>query len=528
MKSLAGFAAATFLLLSPLTTIHAAEPVDLAMQSRIREEGFRHSQVMDLASELMDGIGPRLTGSPNAKRANEWARTKLEQLGMKNAHLESWGPFGRGWTYDSVSVRMTSPDVAQLFAVPLAWSPSTSGVVHGRVVKVKLDTDADFEKQKGKLANAIVLLGDAPELHPQETAAMRRYDEKELAGLADYSVPGKPRMTPEEFAQRRVLRKKRLEFFANEKAAAVIEPGRSDLGGGTFGVQQSGSFKPGESVGVPWVAMSAEQYGRLARLTDKGTPVELDVDVKTRFYDDDPNAYNTIAEIPGSDKNGEVVMIGAHLDSWHAGTGATDNGAGVVATMEAMRILQSLGVTPRRTIRIALWTGEEEGLLGSKAYVAQHFGARPEPKDAAEKDLPSSMRKSTGPVVTKPEFAKISAYFNLDNGTGKIRGIYAQENAAVVPIFTAWLEPLHDLGATTVTMRNTGSTDHISFDDIGIPGFQFIQDPIEYDTRTHHTDFDVFERLQRDDLMQASVVMASFLWDAANRAEPMPRKYVRP
>jgi hypothetical protein len=516
-------AAALLLLATPL---FAAEPVDLAMQSRIRDEGFRRSQVMDLASELIDGIGPRLTGSPNAKRANYWARTKLEQLGLQNAHLESWGPFGRGWTYDSVSVRMTAPDVAQLVAIPAAWSPSTEGVVHGRAVKVKLESDADFEKQKGKLAGAIVLLGDMPEVKPQEKAAMERYDAKELADLADYATPGKPRLTREEYVQRRTLRRKRLEFFAAEKAAAVIEPGRGN-GGGTFIVQQSGSWKATEPTGVPWVVMSTEQYGRLARLADKNTPVELDLDVKTRFLDD-PTQYNTIAEIPGTDKNGEVVMVGAHLDSWHSGTGATDNAAGVVAAMEAVRIIQALGIAPRRTIRIALWTGEEQGLLGSHAYVAQHFGARPEPGDAAEKDLPSSLRKSTGLPVTKPEYGKISAYFNLDNGTGKIRGIYAQENAAVVPIFTAWLEPLRDLGATTVTMRNTGSTDHVSFDEIGIPGFQFIQDPIEYDTRTHHTDYDVFERLQRDDLMQASVVMASFLWDAANRPEPLPRKYVRP
>jgi carboxypeptidase Q len=503
-------------------TLPAADPVDLGMIGRIREEGFRHSQVMSLASDLTDGIGARLTGSPNARKANEWTRAKLEELGLKNAHLESW-EFGRGWSYDAATARMTSPDVVQLSVFPTAWSPSTNGVIRGKVVKVKLEADADYEKQKGKLAGLIVLLGDAPEMKTQDKAALSRLDEKELAGIADYAIPGKPRSTKEEYLQRRNLRRRRLAFFAEEKVLLVIEGGRGP-GGGTFNVQQSGSYKPGEDVGVPWVEMATEQYGRLARLADAGKNVEVEAEVRTRFYDDDPKQFNTIAEIPGTDKKDEVVMIGAHLDSWHAGTGATDNGAGVVAAMEAMRILQAIGVPPRRTIRIGLWTGEEQGLLGSQQYVVQHFGSRPEPTDPAEKDLPSSYRKPTGPFAAKPEQGKISAYFNLDNGTGKIRGIYAQSNAAVFPIFQAWLEPLKDLGATTVTMRDTGSTDHISFDSAGIPAFQFIQDPIEYDTRTHHTNVDTFERLQRDDLMQASVVMATFLWDAANRPELMPRK----
>jgi Zn-dependent M28 family amino/carboxypeptidase len=258
--------------------------------------------------------------------------------------------------------------------------------------------------------------------------------------------------------------------------------------------------------------MSTEHYNRLARLADMKKDFEVEVNVETKFYDDDQNAYNTVAEIPGTTKKDEVVMLGAHLDSWHSSTGATDNGAGSVVAMEAVRILKAIGIAPKRTIRIALWSGEEQGLLGSRAYVAQHFASRPEPT-GPEADLPSSMRRATGPLTLKPEHAKLAAYFNLDNGTGKVRGIYTQENAA-----------LRDLGVTTLTMRNTGGTDHLSFDAVGLPGFQFIQDEVEYESRTHHTNYDSFERLQREDLMQAAVVMATFVWEAANRPEMLPRK----
>jgi Zn-dependent M28 family amino/carboxypeptidase len=234
--------------------------------------------------------------------------------------------------------------------------------------------------------------------------------------------------------------------------------------------------------------------------------------------------YNTIAEIPGTDKKGEAVMLGAHMDSWHAGTGATDNAAGVAAMMEAVRILKTLDVRPRRTIRIALWSGEEQGLLGSRAYVRDHLASRPEPKDPAQQELPSFLRKPTGPLTVKPEHAKFSVYFNMDNGTGRIRGIYAQENAAVVPIFETWLKPLADLGATTVTMRNTMGTDHTSFDAVGLPGFQFIQDDVEYSARSHHSNADVYERLQREDLIQASIVIATFVYHTAMRDRLLPRK----
>lgn len=510
------------LLLFATTALFAADAPDLTMQTRIRQEGLRNSKVMEIASGLTDGIGARLTGSPNMKRANEWTRDKLTQFGLSNAHLESWGPFGRGWSYESCTVRMLAPDVVQMSAMPKAWSPGTNGPLRGKPVKVKLETTEDLQKQKGKLAGKIVMSSDpaTPKQHDQPD--FKRYDTKELTDIEQYDIAPRQRFTPEEGLRRRRFRRELAQFLQDEKAAAVIEEGRGDFG--TMIVQQSGSQKPDEPQGVPTVTLAAEQYDRIARLLDAGTEVDLELDMKTTIFDQDPNAYNTIAEIPGTDKKGEVVMLGAHLDSWHSGTGATDNGAGVAATMEAVRILKAIGIAPRRTIRIGLWSGEEQGLLGSRAYVAQHFGKRAEPKDPKQRDLPMSMRTEKTPLELKPEHARLSAYFNLDNGTGRIRGIYGQSNAAVRPIFESWIEAVKDLGVTAVTMRNTGSTDHVSFDEVGLPGFQFIQDQIEYNTRTHHTNYDTYERLQSEDLMQAAAVIATFVWEAANRPEMMPRK----
>jgi len=491
---------------------------DLAIQTRIRQEGFRNSKVMELAAGLTDTIGPRLTGSPNMKRANDWTVAKLTELGMSNAHAEPWGPFGRAWSYESCNVRMISPDVAQLWALPRAWSPSTNGVVRGTPVKVKIESVDDLEKQKGKLAGKIVMIGDVTPITDAPPAA--HYDEKQLADLGQYEIPA-ARAASDEFRRRTQFRRALNKFLVDEKVAVIIVPGRGEEG--TFLVQQSGSPKIDEPIGVPSISLETEHYGRIARLLDQKQNVEIEIDVKTTISEENAMSANTIAEIPGRDKDAGVVMLGAHLDSWHGGTGATDNAAGCAAMMEAMRIIKTLGIQPRRTIRIALWSGEEQGLLGSRAYVAQHFGTRPESNDPAEKDLPVAMRKKL-PLVLKPEHAKLSAYFNMDNGAGKIRGIYTQENAAVVPIFEAWLQPLRDLGATTVTMRNTTGTDHIAFDDAGLPGFQFIQDELEYESKTHHTTSDTFERLHREELMQASVVIATFVWEAANRPEPIPRK----
>jgi Zn-dependent M28 family amino/carboxypeptidase len=313
-------------------------------------------------------------------------------------------------------------------------------------------------------------------------------------------------------------------FILSEKPAVVIEGSRGD--NGLIFVGGSQAYKQGEPDGVPWLYMAAEHFNRIVRLVDRKVPVQIEVEVKSQFESGDGNSWNTIAEIPGTDKKDELVMTGAHIDSWHAGTGATDDGAGVAVTMEAMRILLSLGVKPRRTIRIGLWGGEEQGLLGSRAYATDHLGKREVPPRAqgADNGLPSFMRPEQGKLVLKPEQAKVSAYFNIDNGTGKLRGIYTQENSMVAPIFAAWGAPFRDLGFTTITNRNTGGTDHLSFDAVGVPGFQFIQDPVEYMSRTHHSNMDVYDRIQREDMMQASAILAAFLYDAAMRDDMMPRK----
>ncbi len=505
------------------------ESLDLSMITRIRQEGFRSSKVLEIESELTDGLGPRLTGSSSLKKANEWTRDEMTKWGLANAHLEAF-PFGRGWQLDSVSVRMTAPTVSSLYALPKAWTPGTNGVIKGEVVRLKATTVEELEKEKGKYTGKIVLVGETREIKPQSEAALKRYDDEKLKELGQYEVPatgigGMPgrTFTREELMKRFQFSRALQKFLAEEKVAATIEPSRGDAG--LIFVQGTNAYRPGEADGFPQLVMAYEHYGRIARLMERKVPVELELDVKAHFEDGDQNSYNTIAEIAGTDKKDEIVMVGGHLDSWHGGTGATDNAAGSAIAMEAMRILQSLGVKPRRTIRIGLWGGEEEGLLGSRGYVSEHFGKREEPP-ASPNALPSYMRseRELGPLTLKPEQAKISAYFNVDNGTGKLRGIYLQENAAVEPIMAAWAAPFRDLGMTTVSMRNTGGTDHLSFDAVGIPGFQFIQDPVEYDARTHHSNMDVYERIQRDDMMQASVILAAFLYDAAMRDEMLPRK----
>ena len=524
--------------LAPLAAIGRDEPVDYGMVSLIRDEAYNNSKVMDTLAQLTDVLGPRLTGSPAAKQANEWTRQQLATWGLASAHLEAFGPFGRGWSLQHASVHAVAPFAAPLIALPKAWTPGTEGPVRGKVVKAKLESEADLEKSKGTLAGKIVLIADGRELRGPDKPLFRRYDEQELHDLAQFETverrgalpaPGTPvagQPLDREAARKRFRFQKTLRtFLAAEKALASVEP--SDRDGGIVRVAGGGSRVKGEDPGVPALVMAAEHYNRLSRLLDRKMEVELEIDIKARFHDDDEMAYNTIAEIPGTDKQAEVVMLGAHLDSWHGGTGATDNAAGVAVGMEAVRILKALDVKPKRTIRIALWTGEEQGLLGSRAYAKEHFGSRPDPTDPEEKDLPSFLRPPpSGPLTVKPEHAKLSAYFNLDNGTGRIRGVYTQGNVAAVPIFEAWLRPFADLGAATITNRNTGGTDHQSFDGVGLPGFQFIQDEADYSTRTHHTNMDVYDRLQKEDMMQASAIMASFVYHAAMREERFPRKHM--
>jgi carboxypeptidase Q len=506
----------------------AQEKVDLDMISKIRYEGFRNSKIMEIASGLMDQIGPRLTGSPNAKRANEWTRDKLKEFGLVNSRLEAWEPFGRGWANEYTNVRMVSPDVATLIAYAKAWTPGTDGAVRGKVMRVRVSGPQDLAKYKGKLAGKILLMGDDPEVKPSAEPLAERYNEKSLADIEHYQIPSERNNALfAQFAQRARLQRQINKFLDEEKPLAIIDHSRGAIGGGTVFVQQGGSYKVGQTAGTPQITLATEHWTRLARILADKKEVELELNVKNTFYDG-PEAMtqnDTLAEIPGTDKKDEVVMLGAHLDSWHAGTGATDNGAGTVVMMEAVRILKALDVKPRRTIRIGLWTGEEQGLLGSQWYVAHHFGSRPESKDPDRKGDPTVLRRDTGPMSIKPgEQSKVSVYFNVDNGTGKIRGVYLQENAAAAPIFETWMKPFHDLGMDTLTMRTTGGTDHLSFDAVGIPGFQFIQDPIEYDTRTHHSNMDVYDRLQPEDLKQMAVIVASFVYMAAQRDQMFPRK----
>ncbi len=527
-------ATATVVAFAATSPAFSQEKVDYAAIQKIRDEALgSNSQVMETLRQLTDVIGPRLTGSPQLKTANEWTRKQLEDWGISNAHLESWGPFGRGWSFDRSSVTMVSPpgQAAPLIALPKAWTPGTSGPVRGKVIRPgRLESEADLEKWKGKLEGGILLIGEARELKAPDKNLFERYDAEELAKASQFEFP-RPRVVPgalpgapfdpQAFGRRFAFQKTLREFLAKEKVTATIEG--SGLDAAMVRIGGGGSREKGEEPGPTALVMAAEHFNRIARLTDKKIDVELEIDVKARFHDDDPNSYNTIAEIPGSDpvKKNEIVMVGAHLDSWHGATGATDNAAGSAVAMEVMRILKDM--KPKRTIRIGLWSGEEQGLLGSAAYVREHLGARPAPAPDA-RGLPSFMRPPAGPITLKADHAKFSSYFNLDNGTGKVRGVWAQQNAAAMPILEAWIKPFEDLGVTTVSVRNTGGTDHLSFDAVGLPGFQMIQDVADYDTRTHHTNLDTYDRIQREDMMQASAVMASLVYHAANRDELFPRK----
>jgi carboxypeptidase Q len=509
--------------LTALSALAADERVDLDLLTRIRAEGLGRSQVMDTLFHLTDVIGPRLTGSPAAKEANEWTRDQFARWGLANAHLEPY-PFGRGWSFTRASVRLVAPREAQLYAVPEAWTPGTSGPVRGPVSRIKISSEKDFAKYQGKLAGKILLLEEREprDFRPPAPSEVERFDDAALAALSQYEPPRRREDFRRFGRERDKLRRALAEFLAKEKALATITKSARETG--IVRVTSRGFWDGKGPDGVPGLVMTSESYDNLTRLLDDGRPVELEIDVLARFHPDGDRAFDTVAEIPGGDKRSEVVMAGAHLDSWHAGTGATDNAAGCAVVMEAVRILEAVGAKPRRTIRAALWTGEEEGLLGSYYYVKEHFATRPEPTDPAQKALPERLRDDTWPLQVKPEHAKLAAYFNVDNGSGKVRGVYAQSNSAVKPIFEAWLEPLRDLGAGTVTLRDTRGTDHLSFDAVGLPGFQFIQDELDYESHTHHTNLDVYDRARAADLEQASVVLASFLYDAAMRPEPLPRK----
>jgi carboxypeptidase Q len=531
---------------------------------RFKDEGLNRSQVMQTLSYLSDVIGPRLTGSPNMKRANEWTRDQLMKWGLQNAHLESWGPFGRGWSLKRFSAQVVEPQAIPLIAFPKAWSPSLSGPLAAEVVYVDASNDAELAQFKGQLQGKIVLTSAVRTVPARFEAPGKRLTEKELLTLADAPEPrpGGRRNFQLNPTQRTAFMfgSKKLQFFQAEGAALLIDPSRGD--GGTIFVQSASVVPPAEvdpsapntprmapydkgaPKVIPQLVLAIEHYNRIARMIKAGEQVKMTVDLAVQWHDSDLMGYNTIAEIPGSDLKDEIVMLGGHMDSWHSGTGATDNAAGVSVAMEAVRIIQALGLKPRRTIRIALWTGEEQGLLGSRAYVAQHFG-KFETSTASGQATASGGAGGNGTattnsppapkLVTLPEYEQFSAYFNLDNGTGRVRGVYLQGNEGVRSIFRQWLMPFRDRpddknapvwGASTLSISNTGGTDHLAFDAIGLPGFQFIQDEIEYDTRTHHSNQDVFDRIQGDDMKQASTIMAWFVYNAAMRDEKLPRKPV--
>src|SRR5580700_3351560 len=525
--------------------IFGQERTDYNLIHMIREEAFEHSEVMDHLAFLTDRYGPRLTASPEFDEAAGWAAGRMKSWGLANVHTESWGPFGRSWSLKHFAVEMVEPRYSLLNAVPLAWSDPTGKPVTGEPVMAPFaatpnnlkKTEEDFEKYKqewhGKLKGRIVLFNRA-----RTTAGdtgtrvdLTRYTDAELANLAktpdptpkidirmeDVRIPEDPQEARDyvasvpadirtELADRnREAGEKRDRFFVDEGAAAIfLEDNRSH--DGMVFAEAAGTRKAADRLSVPKFRVTEEHYNRIARLLEKKERVTLRIDLEAAVGDRDLNANNIVAEIPGGSKKDEVVAIGAHFDSWHGGTGATDNGAGSAVMMEAMRVLSTLHVKMDRTVRIVLWSGEEQGLLGSKAYVKEHFG------DPAK-------------GVTTAEHAKLAAYFNLDNGSGRIRGVYLQDNDAARPFFErALIGPFRDLGVTTISLRDTGGTDHLSFDDVGLPGFQFIQDPLDYSTVTHHSTMDTYDHLVPADLIQASAVIASIVAQEANAPEMMPRK----
>lgn len=512
-------------LAAALATPLAAQPTsDWDVLGRIRDEGFHRSQVMDHARYLTDSIGARLTGSPALAAANAWTRERFAAWGLADARLEPF-EFGEGWSFTRAEARLLSPAPALLLGLPKAWTPATGGALRGPALEVALDSLADVEALSGKVAGRILVVVEKEERKDPGAPMFRRHDAASLAELAEFDVPDErdPEARSKKMRERRRVWRAANQLFAAEGALATIEA--SSFAHGAVRVGGGGNLGlPEEPLGVPGLVLAVESFDRILRLLRAGAAVELELAVEATFHRDTTAVANTLADLPGRDPRGEVVMAGAHLDSWHAGTGATDDAAGVAVVMEAARILKSLGVRPKRTLRFALWAGEEQGLLGSKAYVAEHLAERPAPTDPEELARPPRFRRETWPVRPRPEHARFAAYFNVDNGGGRIRGLYAQENLGARQLFARWLEPLADLGAATVTMESTGSTDHVPFDRAGLPGFQFIQDELDYMTRTHHSNLDTYEHLDREDLMQAAVVLASVLWQAAELDGPFPRK----
>ncbi|HOI30531.1 MAG TPA: M20/M25/M40 family metallo-hydrolase [Melioribacteraceae bacterium] len=500
-----------FVLLVSFVSI-AQEKIDHQVMQRIKREGLENSKVMEYLSYLTDIYSPRLAGSDQYREAGKWIISSMNELGLQNARMESWGTFGRGWELKKFYFAMTEPQYMPIIGYPKAWTPGLNGTLEGPPVLMEIKKEEDLQPFKGKLKNAIVFVQGEQEVQTSFEPDAKRYTDEELKQLENLPEPGgrspfANRM--EEFMARNRLRQAISSFLISEGAAVTVEPAQGRYG--TVFVQSGGSYRKGSPDVIPQIAIAVEHYNRIVRILKQNVPVKLEMEYRADFVDTDSLGYNIIAEIPGTDKKlkDEIVILGGHFDTWHAGTGATDNSAGCAVALEALRILKAIGIQPRRTIRIAMWDAEEVGLVGSREYVKNHFFDR----DKKEK---------------KPDYDKLSAYFNYDNGAGRIRGIYTQGNEAVLPIFQEWLKPFHSLGAATVTIRNTGGTDHQSFDGAGLPGFQFIQDELHYDTRTHHSNMDVYDLTIRGDLMQSAVIMAAFVYNASMRDEKLPRKYFDP
>lgn len=513
---------------------------------RMKEEGTKRSQVAQTVSYLTDVIGPRLTNSPAMRRANEWTRDKLTEWGLQNARLEAWGPFGRGWSLKRFSAEVVAPQAFPLLAYPRAWSPGLDAPLTAEVVFLDAEKEEDLQKYKGRLRGKIVLNGSLREVSPRFEPTASRLSDKQLLDLANAPDPSllpprQPRTPTPEQIERAKFNDLLTKFYYDEGAALLV--GSSPAGDGgmlqfvhTAQVPQPHDTPSDKRVSawdanapklIPQIALSNDHYNRLVRMIRQGETPSMSVNLQVEYHDGDPMGYNTIAEIPGTDLKDEVVMLGAHMDSWHTGTGATDNATGVAVMMEAVRILRALNVQPRRTVRIALWSGEEQGLLGSRHYVKEHFGpvASPSPETSAP-NAPAAVAPRF-----KPAYDKFNVYFNSDSGTGAIRGVFLQGNEALRPIFSRWLMPLREMKvgersytASTITAANSGGSDFLPFDAIGLPGIDFLQDEIEYDTRTWHSNEDVYDRIIPEDLKQASIVVAAFVYNAAMSDEKLPRK----
>lgn len=506
------------------TRAGAGAALDYETIGKIREEGLTRSQVMDHVSWLADVYGPRLTGSPNILHASDWAIKKFTEWGLANAHREYWR-FGRSWSLVRFHASLIEPAAQPIIGFPDSWSPGTNGLVSGDVVSVAIQREQDFEKYRGKLKGKILLSQPAREVPMLEGPIILRMTEKDFAEAAETPIPrpraGGPGGPGGRFGNA-AFRARLAEFYATEGVIAVLERGSDSVmaaGGSDLSWQQQhpdgGTIFPGTlprdaANAVPTVTLAVEHYNRMMRILEKGIPVKMELQIDATFHEESsstPNGFNTIAELPGSDPvlKREIVMLGAHFDSHPFATGATDNATGSAAMMEALRILKAVGANPRRTIRIGLWAGEEQGLLGSRAYVKEHFAD------------PATM-------TLKPEHELISAYFNSDNGTGRVRGIWMQGNLAVTPIFEQFIAPLRDLGVVALGPRSVSSTDHVAFDAVGIPAFQVMVDRLEYNSRTHHSTMDVVDRVQRDDMVQQATVLAVLAYETAQRDDKLPRK----